>query len=298
MRALTKFIAVSALLFAGGFCVSSFAGPERIEPKDKVVMAPPPCDPRWYVSIGGSVEKLFGDFSNAVDQDILGVADLHIVGRDWDDTYELAWNIQGEVGYVLTSHIELFGTFRYTHADAKIVTGSFLDFGTFAFDFVSKYGDYDSYGGELGFRYFFLDKQARIRPYVSIAGGATWVNSIGLHADSDFLGFEFTAYNGPFYDDTLVATVTGLVGIEFQVIPCKFSVGIDAGIRWQSELDGNDSAFNTFSTNVTNAAVTGGTSLVNQGAFQSELAAALSRMNNGNSDQFSIPVTVYAKFRF
>src|SRR5438552_16419055 len=60
---LTKFsfVAVSALLFVGGFLSSSFAGPERMESKDKMVMAPPPeCDPRWYISVGGSVDPDLG----------------------------------------------------------------------------------------------------------------------------------------------------------------------------------------------------------------------------------------------
>ena len=264
-------------------------------------MAPPPCDPRWYVSLGGSVDFQLGEFSEGVDETIGGFADLHIVQRDYDDVYNNWWNVQGEVGYVLTNHIELFGTFRYTHGESEIVTGSFLDFGQFGLNFVSQYGDYDSFGGELGLRYFFTDKESRIRPYVSISGGATFVDSIGLHADSDFFGTVVNVYDGPFYSDSIVGTASALLGVEFQVIPCRFSVGIDAGIRWQSGLEGDDDAFAAFANNVTMATANRGvnaTNISNSGAFQSELATALSRMNDSDDFHISIPVTVYAKFRF
>jgi len=287
-------------LAAFGLIQTVVAGPERIDnSKDKFVAAPAACDPRWYISLGGSVDFPFGDFSNGVSEDINGEATLDVLSRDYDDVYSDWWNIQGEVGYVLTNHIELFGNFRYTHAESKIVTGSVLDFGFFDLEFVSQYGDYNSYGGELGIRYFFMDKEARIRPYVSLSAGATFVDSIGLRAESEFFGNNFTAYDGPFYDETVVGTVTGLVGVEFQVIPCKFSVGIDAGLRWNSGLDGNDSAFEDFANNVGGMASTSNTNVsVGNGAFQSQLAAALSRLNDSEDNHFSVPVTVYAKFRF
>ena len=304
---LTKFciiaVATASSLLTLGLFTPAFAGPERIydNSKDKMITTPAPvCDPRWYISLGGSVDFPFGNFSDGVSADINGEASLDVLSRDYDDVYSDWWNVQGEVGYVLTNHIELFGNFRYTHADSKIVTGSALDFGFFDLDFVSKYGDYNSYGGELGLRYFFLDKEARIRPYVSISGGATYVDAIGLKVKSDVFGSDFTAYDGPFYDGTIVGTAAALVGIEFQVVPCKFSVGIDAGIRWNSGLDGNDSGFADFASSVGGMASTRSTNVVGgQGsAFQSDLVSALSKINNSEDNHFSVPVTIYAKFRF
>jgi hypothetical protein len=286
-------------LAAVGLIQTVVAGPERIDnSKDKFVAPVPVCDPRWYISIGGSTDFPLGNFSDGVTADINGEATLDVLSRDWDDVYSNWWDVRAEVGYVLTNHIELFGTFQYTHAESKIVTGSVLDFGNFDFEFVSQYGDYNSYGGELGLRYFFTDKEARIRPYVSISGGATFVDSIGLRADTEIFGTNVTAYDGPFYDDSIVGTVTGLIGIEFQVIPCKFSVGVDAGVRWQSQLDGDDSGFEDFATTMGNALSTRGTNGKGQNTFQSDLTTALSKLNNGDDNHFSIPVTVYAKFRF
>jgi hypothetical protein len=272
------------------------AGPEHVESKDKMVAAPAPCDPRWYFSLGGSVDFPIGEFSEGVEgADISGDADLDVLSRDWDDVYANWWNVQGEIGYVLTDRIELFGNFRYTHAEAKILTGDVLDFGNFDLEFVNQFGDYDAWGGELGVRYFFLDKQARIRPYVAISGGATFVNAIGLRAETEVFGTNIVAYDGPFYDDSVVGTAAAVLGVEFQVIPCKFSVGIDAGVRWQSELEDNDSGFEDFETSSPAAAATRGDG--RGSSFQEALVEELSHLNDGGS-HFTIPVTIYAKFRF
>ena len=306
---LTKYLSVvaSAALFSAGMLTSAFAGPERIDSKDKMVMAPPPCDPRWYVSIGGSWDHSFSDFSNGASENIIVGDDddiqLDVLSRDWDDAYSNWWNIQGEVGYVLTNHIELFGKFNYTHGDAELVSGSIINFFGDPYTLVSKFGDYDSFGGDFGLRYFFMGKEARIRPYVSVSGGVAFVNSIGLHVEAPALttfGFpDATVYDGPFYDDSIVATVTGMLGVEFQVIPCKFSVGIEAGLSWQSDLEGNDSAFGTFFTGnaMTGTAAVGTNIGIISNQTASELAAALSHLNDSGS-RLSVPVDVYMKFRF
>src|SRR4051812_32657751 len=107
MRALTEksFAIVSAILF-GMAITTSFAGPEPLDhSKDKVVMTQPAvCDPRWFISIGGSVDPDLGsDFSNGLhetfvsstprtngdndEDDFTTTVDVDIRGRDWDDAY-------------------------------------------------------------------------------------------------------------------------------------------------------------------------------------------------------------------
>ena len=306
---LTKysFIAVSAALFVAGSLNSSFAGPEPIDSsKDKVVMAPPPvCDPRWYISIGGSVDPDLGsDFSNGFqetfifDDDDDDTVDVDIVARDWDDLYNDWWNVRAEVGYALTNHIELFGKFEYTRAESQIVIGDtvFIDPNSFPgpydLEFVSQWGDYESWGGELGIRYFFLNKEAAIRPYVSVSGGVAFVDAIGLRADSELFGDNITFYEGPFYDDSVVPTVSALLGVEFKVL-CNFYVGVDAGVKWTGELDGDDSGFESSSVNGMGTNSSG-----NFGFIQSVIIEELHVLNDNGADRLSFPVTVYGKFRF
>jgi opacity protein-like surface antigen len=258
---------------------SIFAGPERIESKDKMVMAPPECDPRWYISVGGGTNFAISEFSNGLN-DTVGGTDLAIKSRDWDDLYESFLNIKGEIGYVLNNHIELFGTFQYEHGESELVRGSTATFAGRTREYFSKWGDYDAFGGELGLRWFFTPKDAKIRPYISIAGGATFVDSINLHADqsSPFFstGGPFTIYSGAFYDDTIVFTGTAMVGVEYN-ITCHWSVGSGVGVRYQSELDENDHDFDAASLSA---------------------VRALTALNHDNGDRFSIPTMVYAKLRF
>jgi hypothetical protein len=263
---------------------SAFAGPEPMDHSKVVMTQPELCDPRWYVSVAGSVDFNVGsEFSSGINDEAVGNSDLTILKRDWDDVFENVWNVQVEVGYALTNHIELFGNFRYEHADSKIVTGSVADFGFFDLEFVSQYGDYNSYGGELGVRYYFLPKDAKIRPYVSAAAGVSFVDAISLRADSELFGNNITFYNDSFYDSSIVGTVAGMLGVEFNVT-CHLSVGIEGGIRWQSELDGDDSGFER---------------AANDANSQTEflIFERLKDINN-QGDRFSIPVNVYAKLRF
>jgi hypothetical protein len=285
-KSLTKIslFAVSAALSCAGMFTSAFAGPEPMDhSKDKVVMTQPMCDPRWYVSIAGSVDfNLGSEFSSGFDEEV-GNSTTTILKRDWDDAYSDWYNVQLEFGYVLTNHIELFGNVRYEHANSKIVTGSVSDFGNFDLEYVSQYGDYDSFGGEVGLRYFFLPKDAKIRPYVSVAGGANFVSSIGLRADSELFGNNITFYDDSFYDDSIVGTVSGMLGVEFNVT-CHLAVGVEAGVRWQSELDGDDSGFERAADDANS---------------QTEFLI-FERLKdiNDKGDRFSIPVNVYAKLRF
>ena len=158
-------------------------------------------------------------------------------------------------------------------------------------EFVSQWGDYESWSGELGIRYYFLNKEAAIRPYVSVSGGVAFVDAIGLRADSELFGDNITFYEGPFYDDSVVPTVTGLVGIEFKVL-CNFYVGVDAGVKWTGELDGDDSGFEEGSTPTPGLNGNGNSSI------QSAIIESLHVLNDDGADRLSLPVTVYAKYRF
>ena len=304
MKTLTKlslFVAsLATAFFSGGIPTSILAGPEPLpdHSKDKVQMIEEKvCDPRWYISLGGSVDFQLGEFSNGLHEFGPFGDEIDIESYDWDDIYDIAWNIQGEFGYVLTNHIELFATFRYTQASSDSVreTALFVP-GLGDLDFVGEFDDYESWGGELGLRYFFLGKQSRFRPYVSISGGASCVDDIGLHIETaDFpLGPDFTIYDGDFYDSTIVGTAAALLGVEFAVVPCKFFIGADVGVRWQSELDGDDSDFESFAGAPAGRPAGEGNG---NGAFLFD-TSLLHPLNDSDSEHFSIPVTIYAKIRF
>src|ERR1035437_2809698 len=191
-KSLTVALLAGCVAGVGAFN-SAWAGPEPIQTsaKDKEIQEiVPVCDPRWYVSLGGNADINFGgtDFNNAAHRAFSapngGTVDIDINSHDYNDVYDNPfYSIEGEVGYVLTSHIELFGTFRYTgSAGSDRVTGSnvFVDIPrivTGNIPLSTSFDDYSAEGGEIGVRYFFVSKEKRWRPYVSLSGGVPHVDS-------------------------------------------------------------------------------------------------------------------------
>jgi hypothetical protein len=124
---LTKFFSrvllTLSLLSAGGIFTNTFAGPEPISSKDKnpIVEIPTACEPKWYLSIGGGADFDLGRTTlnkSVFAPEIAPFTTVYIKEHKWNDVYDDGWRIQGEIGYVLTEHLEAFGLFKYAHADA------------------------------------------------------------------------------------------------------------------------------------------------------------------------------------
>lgn len=261
---------VITLLFAGA--VFSFGGPVDFS-KDKIVQpVAPVCDPRWYISIGGNGEfNASGtDFQNASVITLPnGFPIGHINSHDLGDAYASAfYSVEGELGYVLSDRIELFGEFRYAASASSnwIHRAGVINAGAPTF-IALKFDEYNSYGFQLGARYFFASKTARLRPYVSIAAGASHVDSID--AETGVEPTDFVVSRTHFFDDSWVGTVTGLVGVEYSV-SCHLAVGINSGVGYSSPLSEDDS----------------------------ELHGPVAKVNDDAGDRVYCPVAVYAKIRF
>lgn len=292
-----------AAFLAIGFCGSVLAGPEQmpVSSKDKEVQmeqAAAVCDPRWYFSIGGGIDVDLGsrDLNQALEPNYFNntLTTAYINEHDWDDVYDNAWRIQGEFGYALTQHLEVFALFKYAHADADDRTrGSHADFlivpPPTVFPISSEFDDYNSWGGELGFRFFFLPREARWRPYIALSGGATHTDSIGIATHVDFSAdggpSDFVAYGGGFFDESWVGTGAAVLGMEY-ALNCHWTLGVNAGVRYESSLDDDDSDFTSDAIRFPGS---GGVTF--DGDF-------LRPSNNDAGDRFYCPVTGYVKFRF
>ena len=159
-----------------------------------------------------------------------------------------------------------------------IGTGNGLQRAGFKTPVYAEFDDYNSVGVEFGARLFFLPKEARLRPYVSIAGGATYVDQI----DARFsLGDGTTIFDGGFYQGGVVATGSILTGVEFALTK-NFSIGAEGGARYEFPLQQRDRELDTIG-------IGGGTGTTNN--------TTLSGINNAG-DRFYLPFTVYGKVRF
>lgn len=177
---------------------------------------------------------------------------LSIRSRSFSDVYphdfdHSFYRPQAEFGYVLNRHLELFGNLAYTRADGHALTvgnSNIFTFGGTApppfpdgvFPLRAEFGDYRSYGGELGVRCFFLPSGARLRPYVSLSGGVTYVDAIDAHISTTASNGEtFRQYDGGFYRSSWVGSATFLLGAEL-ALNSAFSLTLEGGVRYQSGL--------------------------------------------------------------
>jgi hypothetical protein len=294
---------VCITLFGAGFLNSVSAGSEPVDNSKEKMIQPmaPVCDPRWYVSFGLGI-----DFDTQVTSFVNGTTfepfagetnvQEHYKERSWNDAYDNSiYRVQGELGYVLTPHIELFGLFKYEGGYGKHLIDRDVESG-FQYPVFEYPGLYRSWGGELGLRYYFFAKDndirpfRTIRPYVSISGGASYVDHIGDVAQYGYSYSSFPespAFKGTLYNGTVVGTGALMIGAEVP-LSCHWSLGLEAGLRYQSELDGTDVIDRTF------------TFYDRQGTHRQGTYNIGGSPGNYNDagDRLSVPVTGYIKFRF
>jgi hypothetical protein len=293
-KTLTKpfLCAFSALLLVFTFG-SIYAGDYS---KDKAIVQPAPvCDPRWYISIGGGIDLDYQatDFVSGSSFEPEGNPIDHqdYATRSYDDVFgDTLYRIQGEIGYVLNDRIELFALFKYAGGYAKQYVDRDVE-DDFAYAIFVYPSDYRSWGGELGVRWFFLPKTTEpwhVRPYVSISGGATYVESISVDAEYgyDTSALYLPAFHGNLYDSSIVGTGALMLGLEVP-INCHWSFGVEGGVRYESKLDGTDVIRRTFTWYDNNPAVIGTHNVVGN-----------PENYNSAGDRLYFPANIYLKFRF
>jgi len=268
--------------------MTSLAGPEPISDSSKekqVIEQKQVVECKWYVEIGGGADFDFGDteFNRSHSLNTF----FREVGLDFDshnfsDVYDTPFHIKGEVGYAVSDYVEFFANFSYSAADGGSTSGGRFTCFSSELSFKDQWDDYSSYGGQLGLRLFFLSRQSRFRPFISLAGGASHVDSIGLKmvATSDFGPFITgdTIFDGNFYGGSTVATASILAGLEFNFTHC-FAIGADAGMTWQSKLSGNDGDLEKFN-------------------FERFNLGGIHKLNDNAGDRLYCRVNFYAKFYF
>ena len=311
-KTLTRFSAVVLLAATGLVATSALAGTATVQDnsKDKkAVIEQKPREPKFYFSlgIGTDVDLRATPFienangvanlgaNNGFSPGVARTGSLRTERRRYDSVfpYDISngpYRIQGEFGYVASRYGEIFGMLKYTHqgSDAgRIGTATFGDVfddaGTlqragFKAPVFAEFDDYNSVGVELGVRLFLLPKESRLRPYVSFAGGATYVDEINARF---FLPDGSTLFDGGVYQGGVVATGSLLTGVEFALTK-NFSVGAEGGARYEFPLQQRD-------RDLDRLGLGGGTGTTNN--------TNLNGLNNAG-DRFYLPFTVYGKVRF
>lgn len=287
MNRLTPALLLAALLGSaplGRIC----AGPQTYTDtsKDKQIIQEKHIEEcKWYVSVGGGADFDFDSTDFVRDRSLSTFFEevtLDFHSHSFNDVFDTPWHLEAEVGYALDSHWEIFGKFKYSQAEGGSTDGGAFTFFAEPIPFRDQWDDYTSYGGQIGIRYFFFSRESRFRPFLSLSGGASHVDSIGLKmvatTDTSLFDAGDVIYDGSFYGGSTVATGTALAGLEVNVARC-FAIGVDGGVTYESKLTEHDGDLDKFD-------------------FDGFTFSDSHKLNDNAGDRLYFPVNFYAKLRF
>jgi hypothetical protein len=234
---------------------------------------------RWTVSPEISVEfPSGGDVHGGVDAPVADLgglnpalagvsATLEVESRSFDDIYGDAVSFGLEAAYGVNDSAEFFGALRYVTADEGRVQvgGAAVPALNTTLPVFGTFSDYEAWALEAGYRQYF--GSSALRPYVAGRAGVVFTDAIS--ATFEVPDAAITIANAPFYDDSTSFTAGLDVGLSY-ALSDRVSVQAETGIRYVSELEGDDSAI-------------GGLGL---GSI------------NGVGDRTYVPVTLRARFVF
>jgi hypothetical protein len=174
--------------------------------------------------------------------------------QNFDQVFDRALNYGASFNYGLSDSTELFGRFKYTHADAKdfdaLNVSAALTYGGVVLAGAStlkgKMSDFDSYGFEVGSRFFFNNDSA-FKPFIAPSLGMTRVSSMDLEKLT-FNGSNVLANSAKFYDATWTYNLGVGVGFRYDISK-NIAAGLETGYRYQSSLDSNHSDLGRASMN-------------------------------------------------
>jgi hypothetical protein len=101
----------------------------------------------------------------------------------------------------------------------------------------ADFAEYEEWGAEIGYRYYFRADRA-FKPYVAVAGGLRFLSELPSTFSVPAAGVVLE--DVPFYDSSTVGVFGADLGFAYDVHDAV-SLGIEAGIRYQtgpSDLEG------------------------------------------------------------
>lgn len=203
-------------------------------------------------------------------------AELRIRARSFDDIYGEAATYGVEGAYGLGGGLEVIGAVRAIQADeGRVQVGTaFVPALSAELPVFGRFGEFNAVSFEAGLRQHF-DLGGGLEPFIGGRVGLTQVDAIratftvpvpnGVGTEPNDIALN----NVAFYDDTTALTVGLDMGVSFEIVE-GFTLTAETGVRYQGELDGDDSAI-------------GG--------------LGLGRINDAG-DRVSVPVTLKGSFRF
>jgi hypothetical protein len=140
-----------------------------------------------------------GDFGGAVNSSGTGVVNglrAEIDANTWAERYDAALIFRMGGAYNLTSNSQVFGAMHWEQAEADTAEVGLIG----GQPLLAKFGDYQGWGIDAGYRYFFNTDYVA-KPFVGGSIGFQRLQNITISLSST----PFNVADVPFYDDSWVA---------------------------------------------------------------------------------------------
>lgn len=200
-------------------------------------------------TLGGEAEWVVdGDFSGP---GVVTIADLGLIGAslageagqvdfrqaDYDDAFDQpGYGARAELSYGVSDNVEIYGAFVWTQMGGRgTQLGDIIVASTGAVTpLEANFNDYNSYGGEIGARYYFNYAFSNLRPYIGANVGAHYVETIRAGLTAPAAGVALADLG--FYDGGTVYTAGAEAGVVFG--DGVFWTGsVSVGLKYTSSLD-------------------------------------------------------------
>jgi hypothetical protein len=200
---------------------------------------------QWSVTVsGGASVPAGGEFHEGGAGTVLGLPTT-VESRTSNDVFDTGVGWRAGAGYGITPRLELFGDFTWKRASAaELSVGDVA-----ALDLRAAFGDYRSYGLDGGVR-FHVSPDAPVNLYMAGLAGFRRVEAIPGTFSVPAAGVVLSEV--PFFDDSVVPVVGGDIGVLFAVSP-RVRLGLEAGLRYHSDLSGTEGLAGTGLENLNDA---------------------------------------------
>ena len=188
---------------------------------------------RWSIALqGGTDLELSGNVHEGGSGTVLALP-TSVEAKSFVDVYDPSFRAQASVGYGIGPRSEVFlrGSY-YKMSSNTLQVGTVADFPLNA-----DFADYEEWGAELGYRFYFKADQP-FKPYFALAGGLRFVSELPSTLTVPAAGVVLS--DVPFYDSSTVGVFGGDLGFAYDLND-SVALGIEAGVRYQTapgELEG------------------------------------------------------------
>ena len=153
--------------------------------------------------------------------------------KKFSDLYDTPIMGGVSVGYGISNQGEVFGSLSYEHASGKSATDGTATISGTTVASSLKPDDLKQFNFEIGYRHF-IETATPLVPYVAGSVGAARVSKI----NGTFTTPRFTG-TFSFYDASTIAVIGLSAGITYRIGPGA-AIGVEAGIRYNSSLSGDE----------------------------------------------------------